>query len=182
MWPGDEPAVKHAVHDAVGGCWDRDKTPLQLEERMFLAALDVDSAGLSRLLAELEVPPARLRVWTNREATTLEEIPGQVLIVGGSAVAVELSQFLVRMGARTTLVERSDRLVTQEEPRVGPSRRWPSKPTGSTSGSAGRSAGPPRTGAVPGSSSTTAAPSMLPSAFEWSVVAPEVSIYIYTRS
>jgi dihydrolipoamide dehydrogenase len=58
-------------------------------------------------------------VWTSREATTLEEIPGRVVIVGGSAVAVELGQFLARMGARTTLVERSDRLVTREEPRVG---------------------------------------------------------------
>jgi dihydrolipoamide dehydrogenase len=34
-------------------------------------------------------------------------------------VAVELGQFLARMGARVTLVERGERLVTREEPRVG---------------------------------------------------------------
>ena len=40
------PQFKHAVHNAVGGCWDRDKTPSQLEERLLLGAVDVDSAGL----------------------------------------------------------------------------------------------------------------------------------------
>ncbi len=58
-------------------------------------------------------------VWTNREATTLTEIPGRVLMLGGSAVAVELGQFLARMGAQVTLVQRGDRLVSREDPRVG---------------------------------------------------------------
>jgi len=58
-------------------------------------------------------------VWTNREATNLAEIPGRVLMVGGSAVAVELGQFLARMGSHVTLVQRGDRLMTREEPRVG---------------------------------------------------------------
>jgi dihydrolipoamide dehydrogenase len=58
-------------------------------------------------------------VWTNREATTLADIPGRVLMLGGSAVAVELGQFLARMGAQVTLAERGDRLVGREEPPVG---------------------------------------------------------------
>jgi pyruvate/2-oxoglutarate dehydrogenase complex dihydrolipoamide dehydrogenase (E3) component len=58
-------------------------------------------------------------VWTNREATTLTDIPRRVLMLGGGAVAVELGQFLARMGAHVTLLQRSDRLVTREEPRVG---------------------------------------------------------------
>lgn len=62
---------------------------------------------------------AEVPVWTNREATTLVDIPQRVLVLGGSAVAVELGQFLARMGAHVTLVERGDRLVTREEPRVG---------------------------------------------------------------
>lgn len=61
----------------------------------------------------------RAEVWTNREATTLTDIPGRVVIVGGSAVAVELGQFLARMGAQVTLVEQGERLVGREEPRVG---------------------------------------------------------------
>jgi pyruvate/2-oxoglutarate dehydrogenase complex dihydrolipoamide dehydrogenase (E3) component len=58
-------------------------------------------------------------VWTNREATTLRDIPGRVVMIGGSAVGVELGQFLARMGSTVTLVQRGPRLVDREEPRVG---------------------------------------------------------------
>ena len=58
-------------------------------------------------------------VWTNREATTVREIPGRVLLVGGSAVGVELGQFYARMGAQVTVVQRGERLLDREDPRVG---------------------------------------------------------------
>lgn len=58
-------------------------------------------------------------VWTNREATTLTDIPDRVVILGGSAVGCELATFLHRFGAHVTLVERSATLLAREEPRVG---------------------------------------------------------------
>ncbi len=58
-------------------------------------------------------------VWTNREATTVRDIPSRVLLIGGSAVGVELGQFFARMGARVTIVQRADRLIDREDPRVG---------------------------------------------------------------
>ena len=58
-------------------------------------------------------------VWTNREATTLTDIPDRVVVIGGSAVGVELGQFLARMGAQVTIVQRSEGLVDREDPRVG---------------------------------------------------------------
>ncbi len=58
-------------------------------------------------------------VWTNREATTLRDIPGRALMVGGSAVGVEMGQFLARFGTTVTIAERSERLLSREEPRVG---------------------------------------------------------------
>jgi dihydrolipoamide dehydrogenase len=58
-------------------------------------------------------------VWTNREATTLTEIPRRALLIGGSAVGVELGQFLARMGALVTIVQRGDRLLDREDPRLG---------------------------------------------------------------
>lgn len=64
-------------------------------------------------------PDSGVPVWTNREATTLTEIPGRVLMIGGSAVAVELGQFLARMGTEVTLVVRGVRLIAREDPRVG---------------------------------------------------------------
>lgn len=59
--PQMSPQFKQAVHSAVGRCWDRDKTPPQLEERLLLGALDVDSSGLRGVLAELAVSPLGLR-------------------------------------------------------------------------------------------------------------------------
>jgi len=58
-------------------------------------------------------------VWTNREATTLRDIPSRAVVLGGGAVAVELGQFLARTGSHVTLVQRGDRLVTREDLRVG---------------------------------------------------------------
>lgn len=40
-----------------------------------------------------------VRVWTNREATSLRDVPERAVFVGGGPVAVELGQFLARMGA-----------------------------------------------------------------------------------
>jgi pyruvate/2-oxoglutarate dehydrogenase complex dihydrolipoamide dehydrogenase (E3) component len=58
-------------------------------------------------------------VWTNREATTVRDIPARVLLIGGSAVGTELATFYARMGAQTTIVQRGQRLVDREDPRVG---------------------------------------------------------------
>jgi dihydrolipoamide dehydrogenase len=60
-----------------------------------------------------------IEVWTNREATTVRDIPGRVLLIGGSAVGVELGQFYARMGAQVTIIQRADRLIDREDPRVG---------------------------------------------------------------
>ena len=61
----------------------------------------------------------QVEVWTNREATTLREIPARAVMIGGSAVGVELGQFLARMGTRVTLIQRGPRLLDREEPRLG---------------------------------------------------------------
>jgi pyruvate/2-oxoglutarate dehydrogenase complex dihydrolipoamide dehydrogenase (E3) component len=58
-------------------------------------------------------------VWTNREATTLKVIPRRAVLIGGSAVGVELGLFLARYGAQVTILERSGRLLSREDPRPG---------------------------------------------------------------
>ncbi|MQS07228.1 FAD-dependent oxidoreductase, partial [Streptomyces alkaliphilus] len=60
-----------------------------------------------------------VEVWTNREATTLREIPERALLIGGSAVGVEMGQFLARMGCSVVLVQRGPRLLGREEARAG---------------------------------------------------------------
>jgi pyruvate/2-oxoglutarate dehydrogenase complex dihydrolipoamide dehydrogenase (E3) component len=53
--------------------------------------------------------------WTNREATTAEEIPERLLIVGGGVVGVEMAQAFQTLGSQVTLVEGERRLLPREE-------------------------------------------------------------------
>jgi dihydrolipoamide dehydrogenase len=53
--------------------------------------------------------------WTNREATTAEEIPAALVILGGGVVGTELSQAYRSFGAAVTLIEGERRLLPLEE-------------------------------------------------------------------
>ena len=56
--------------------------------------------------------------WTNREATTLSEIPKDVIVLGGGPVGIELGQMLRRFGAEVTIVQGAERLIDREDPQV----------------------------------------------------------------
>jgi pyruvate/2-oxoglutarate dehydrogenase complex dihydrolipoamide dehydrogenase (E3) component len=56
--------------------------------------------------------------WTNREATTLNEVPPSVVVLGGGPVGIELAQFLRRFESQVTVVEAGERLLAREEPEV----------------------------------------------------------------
>jgi len=56
--------------------------------------------------------------WTNREATTVGELPTSIVILGGGPVGIELGQFFARVGTRVTLVQSSERLIDREDPAV----------------------------------------------------------------
>ena len=55
------------------------------------------------------------RPWTSREATTANQVPGRLLVLGGGAVGVELGQAYAWLGASVALVEAAPRLVDHEE-------------------------------------------------------------------
>jgi len=57
--------------------------------------------------------------WTNREATQLKEVPASAAVIGGGPVGIELAQILSRFGARVTIVEIFERLLSRETPEVG---------------------------------------------------------------
>jgi pyruvate/2-oxoglutarate dehydrogenase complex dihydrolipoamide dehydrogenase (E3) component len=54
--------------------------------------------------------------WTNRDAVRVEQLPDSLIVLGGGAVGVELSQVFARFGVRVTVVEAADRLLPLEEP------------------------------------------------------------------
>jgi pyruvate/2-oxoglutarate dehydrogenase complex dihydrolipoamide dehydrogenase (E3) component len=61
---------------------------------------------------------AEARPWTSREVTTAHTIPGSLVVLGGGAVGVEMSQAYQALGCTVTLIE-ADRLLAREEPFAG---------------------------------------------------------------
>jgi mercuric reductase len=65
-----------------------------------------------------EVPYLTSDLLTSQEAMELTELPESLLILGGGYIALELGQFFARMGSEVTILERSARILKQEEPEV----------------------------------------------------------------
>lgn len=62
------------------------------------------------------VPPidglADAKAWTNREATTASQIPARLAVLGGGVVGCEMAQAYRRLGAEVTIVEASERILS----------------------------------------------------------------------
>jgi pyruvate/2-oxoglutarate dehydrogenase complex dihydrolipoamide dehydrogenase (E3) component len=58
-------------------------------------------------------------LWTNREATGVTHVPRRLIVLGGGAIGVEMSQAMARMGSSVCLIERGDRLLGKEPAAVG---------------------------------------------------------------
>ncbi len=56
--------------------------------------------------------------WTSTEALAAEEIPKELIVLGGSVVAVELAQAYARLGSHVTLIARGA-LLSKEDPALG---------------------------------------------------------------
>ncbi len=59
------------------------------------------------------------RILDNEKLFTLEVDPSKIVILGGRAQGVEIAQIMARSGVNVTLLQRSPRLLPQEEPEVG---------------------------------------------------------------
>ncbi|MDX6262271.1 MAG: hypothetical protein QOH84_3959 [Kribbellaceae bacterium] len=66
------------------------------------------------------VPPieglAGTPFWTNQDAIKLETLPATLLVLGGGAIGLELTQVFARFGVRVTVIEGADRVLAMEEP------------------------------------------------------------------
>lgn len=62
------------------------------------------------------VPPidglSDVDAWTNREATTTSQIPDRLAVLGGGVVGCEMAQAYRRLGAEVTVIEASDRILS----------------------------------------------------------------------
>jgi mercuric reductase len=57
--------------------------------------------------------------WTSTEALVAEDIPEHLIVLGGSAVGLELAQAFLRLGSRVTVIELLPRLLPREDEALG---------------------------------------------------------------
>jgi dihydrolipoamide dehydrogenase len=85
------------------------------DETLIASSAVVLAVGSGALL-----PPipglAESRPWTNEEATTAEEPPESLVVLGGGVVGVELAQAWSSLGSRVTVIEALPRVLAREEP------------------------------------------------------------------
>jgi mercuric reductase len=55
---------------------------------------------------------------TNVESLSLEEKPDSMIIIGGRTLGLEFAQMYSRFGTKITLLQRSDRIMPEEEPEI----------------------------------------------------------------
>ncbi len=56
---------------------------------------------------------------TSDDALALESLPKSMVVLGGGAEALEFGQFFNRMGVETTLIQRSQHVLSGEDPDIG---------------------------------------------------------------
>lgn len=83
----------------------------KLSARFFLVATG------SRVSTPASIPGlAETPHWTSDDVLDLDFIPRSVIVLGGGIVACELAQFLSRIGAKVTLVQRSKNILRDHSP------------------------------------------------------------------
>ena len=60
---------------------------------------------------------------TNVEALSLKNKPASMVVLGGRALGLEFAQMFSHMGTRVTLLQRSDRIIPEEEPEISEALR-----------------------------------------------------------
>jgi pyruvate/2-oxoglutarate dehydrogenase complex dihydrolipoamide dehydrogenase (E3) component len=58
-------------------------------------------------------------VWTNREATSMKEVPRRLLILGGGPVGVEMAQAVCRLGGEVAVIDRAEQVLGREPAPLG---------------------------------------------------------------
>jgi pyruvate/2-oxoglutarate dehydrogenase complex dihydrolipoamide dehydrogenase (E3) component len=86
-----------------------DSEELEASQAIILAA------GSQPLIPPIEGLAHLAGVWTNVEATTTEDIPGRLVVVGAGPVGVEMAQAFQKLDSHVTLIEGEARVLPGHE-------------------------------------------------------------------
>jgi len=121
---GSEKSLANAEHvelvRGVGRFSSPDSVKVQLSDggsRSFQAKLIFINTGLSSITPDVDGIET-VHYLTNESVMELDELPGHLLILGGSYIAVEFAQMFRRFGSRVTIVSQSGHLLPREDPDI----------------------------------------------------------------
>ena len=87
------------------------------KERKITASTFIIATG--SVITHVDVPGLwETGCWTSDDALDTETIPKRLAVLGGGVIAVELGQFFARVGSRTTILQRGDKIVRNYDPDV----------------------------------------------------------------
>ena len=90
----------------------RDSHTLLLEDSSLVQADSILLATGSSV-APLPLPSLEsIQPWTSNDVLDLKRLPASIIVLGGGPVALELAQFFLRFGVKTTLIQRSKQLLS----------------------------------------------------------------------
>lgn len=97
-----------------GEAFFHDKNTIQIGQRLISADKIFLNVGGTSF-----VPPipglSEVDFLDNKSIMDLEEVPEHLIIIGGSYIGLEFAQMMSRFGAKVTVIERTDRLLTRED-------------------------------------------------------------------
>ncbi len=105
---------KYAIHRAMARFVGPNEIELSNGERL---TADRFLIGTGSVVSTPPIPGlAEAGAWTSDDILDLDFVPESIIVLGGGIVAAELSQFLVRMGSRVTLIQRSPHILRHHTP------------------------------------------------------------------
>ena len=90
-----------------------DGTETRLTARHAVAVCTGSEAAVPPIDGLREIDP-----WTPRDATSAQDVPGRLLVVGGGVVGCEMATAWSALGSTVTLIELGDRLLPPLEPKA----------------------------------------------------------------
>ncbi|MCL5066826.1 MAG: mercury(II) reductase [Thaumarchaeota archaeon] len=66
----------------------------------------------------------KVRYLTNEEALSLEELPDSMIVVGGRTLGLEFAQMYAHFGTKVTVLQRSDRILPEDEPEISDALKY----------------------------------------------------------
>ena len=108
--------LKHVTYYEGNGRFES-KNKIALDGRTLEAPRFIVATG-----ARANIPPVKgienVDYLTNEEALNLQELPQSLCVIGGRALGLEFAQMYAQFGTKVTVLQRSQRILPEDEPVV----------------------------------------------------------------